>query len=640
MKFLSLALAIPITVAPLTAQSAMQSRPVQNKQEQPVPKPSSPTNDSAALPETRSPDRAKRQLLMRVADVLRPIAGSAKDWTNAPAAVKVQSQVADLIWDVDAGAAHGYLIQAWDRAAAVKEQKSEHSRFRNSSARTSARQEVMLVARKRAPELAKKWLDQLAQEVETEQSNQARGVFDDRTARSTVLLQLAMQAVADNPQAAADLAVESLQDGISFGLQNVLIAIQEKDAGLAQKVFRAALARLKSVGAADPNELLILNAYLYTPGKVVGANTTENRSSFTLAVSQNQPRVTSAANLNPALALEFLQVAAALLINAPLPSATANSQETARAQISVIGSLMGKLLQQAPEQAAALQIKVQQIERDAHFSSSPQSLPADVPAPKAGESKAEYAERRIDVLEEIARKETDSLARDIAYAKAALATTAESYDRGRSLAGNIQDKTLNGDVKNWLTYQATVYFINSDDFYKAHELSARNDDLAQRAASLVIGAQKLAKKDKLRAVDWLQEARSLASKADNPDENWARIAFGIVSTYAQFDDLTALQTLAEAIKLADGVNVATFSDEKAPAVKRFSGLTFSDFTGGTKGFGWESAIAAFKPNQFENVLSALGRVSQPEARGLAIVALCRKYLQKNPIQKNPNLKPA
>ncbi len=76
-----------------------------------------------------------------------------------------------------------------------------------------------------------------------------------------------------------------------------------------------------------------------------------------------------------------------------------------------------------------------------------------------------------------------------------------------------------------------------------------------------------------------------------------------------------------------------FGDEKAPAVKRFSGLTFSDFTGGTKGFGLESAMAAFKPNQFENVLSVLSRISQPEARGLATLALCRKYLQTTPTIK-------
>ncbi len=533
------------------------------------------------------------------------------------------------MWNVDADVARRYLIAAWDKAAAVKDAQHERSRFRNLSVQTNARQDVLFVARKRAPELAKKWLDQIAQDAEPEKEAQPRGVFDNRTARGAVLLQMAMQAVSDDPQAAASLATESLQDGISFGLQNALIGIQEKDAALAQKVFRAALARIKTAGVADYNELLILYSYLYTPGQISGANMSAHRGNFPLAVSANKPRVTTAADLNPALAREFLDTAANLLIRAPLPSTTDAPQETARGEISVIGFLMNRMSQQAPEQATALAAKVQQIQKDANFSSSPPSLPADAPAPKAGESKAEYAERRVDVLEEIARKETDSLARDIAYAKAALATTVESYDRGRSLAGNIQDKTLNGDVKNWLTYQATVYFINADDFYKAHELSARNDDLAQRAASLVIGAQKLVKKDKLRATDWLQEARTLVGKADNPDENWARIAFGIVSTFAQFDDLTALQTLAEAIKLTDGVNIAAFSDEKAPAVKRFAGLAFSDFTGGTKGFGVESAIAAFKPNRFESVLSALSRISQPEARGLAIIALCRKYLQTN-----------
>ena len=80
----------------------------------------------------------------------------------------------------------------------------------------------------------------------------------------------------ENPEAAAALAMESLQDGISFGFQQVLIRIQEKNVQLSQRVFRAALSRLKTAGMLDPNELLILYAYLYTPGRIIAANTDGN----------------------------------------------------------------------------------------------------------------------------------------------------------------------------------------------------------------------------------------------------------------------------------------------------------------------------------------------------------------------------
>src|SRR5262249_45297883 len=154
------------------------------------------------------------------------------------------------------------------------------------SARTGALRTVITVARKRDPELAKKWIAMLGDESRGDAASPG-GVFDDRTRRSTVLLQMAAETVADDPKAAADLARQSLHDVISFGFQTVLIALQAKDFSLAQQVFKAALTRLQTVGMLDPNELLILASYLYTPGKVVGASTSAARGSFPLSMSRD-----------------------------------------------------------------------------------------------------------------------------------------------------------------------------------------------------------------------------------------------------------------------------------------------------------------------------------------------------------------
>jgi hypothetical protein len=70
-------------------------------------------------------------------------------------------------------------------------------------------------------------------------------------------------------------------------------------------------------------------------------------------------------------------------------------------------------------------------------------------------------------------------------------------------------------------------------------LNLKNGDAAQRAASLVVGAQRLVKaKDTLRAGQWLQEARLLVEKAE-PDESSSRIALGTVSAYGEFDKQAA-----------------------------------------------------------------------------------------------------
>lgn len=568
----------------------------------------------------------REQQVTRILAVLRATADEAKNWTDAAAASKFQAQTAEVMWVADSETARGYLIRAWDRASSVEELKSERSRFRNESLRTEARREVLLVARKQAPELAKKWLQQMAQEVE--QASTDRGAFDDRTPRSTLLLQMALQIVQDDPEAAAALLVESLQDGISFGFQQVLIRIQEKNVELSQNVFRSALSRLKTAGMLDPNELLILYAYLYTPGRVVAASTDANSGHIQLAVGRNRPQIVAAAQLNPGLALEFLRLAANLLLNAPLPATTSDPILTARSQFSVINTLMAPISERLPELAVALQTRTQQISSDARFSTVNQLAPANTPVSLAGETSASYAERRVDLLEEAARNESYTLGRNIAYAKAALATTIENYSRGWELAGKIEDGSLRENVKNWLTYRASLHFLSRNNLEKAYQLAAKNSDPIQRAASLVVGAQRLIKsKETSRASEWLIEARSLIRKVD-PDEDSVHVAFGIVTAFGNFDRLMAFEVFSDAVRQMEKTTFGRRDEDRAPSIRRFSGLeTPADLTYGTEGFSLRVAIGAFGPEQFEDVLGIVNRITQKELHGLAVMELCRKYLK-------------
>ncbi|MBV9925482.1 MAG: hypothetical protein JOZ96_10735 [Acidobacteria bacterium] len=565
----------------------------------------------------------------RIVSILRSVGDGAAEWDDAAAAAKAQAQVADLLWDDDAGSAQGYLTKAWDSAGRVEEPTQGASRFRNTSPRTEARREVILVARKRAPELANRWLEQMAGETKPNEGKQSRGVFDDRSQRSTVLLQLATQSIAADPHAAAELAVESLRDGISFGLQNFLIALQEKDFELAQKVFRAALQRLRGAGLNDPNELLILYSYLYTPGRVTAANLSGERGSSQVAVGRDRPRVTAAAELSPALALEFLRLSADLLTAAPLPVATADPQQTAREQISVIGVLLGKLSRQLPDSAAALQARLQQIQVDAQYAPASTALKPDAPPPPAaGESRAEYEERYVDFLEESASKEPSGLSRNIAYAKAALATDVGGYERGWKIARRIEDDSLRAGVTNWLTYRAALHLAGAGELDRAHELLLKDEDTAQRASCLVVGAQKLLQaKDAVRARQWLEEARFLVKQAE-PDESWTAIALGVVAVYGRFDGMIAADALSDAVKLINQSKGALQGDERAPSLRRFSGLPLPDFTYGTDGFGLQSAVGVFKPDQFEEVAGILSRISSPKVRGTALVTLCRSFKKR------------
>jgi hypothetical protein len=570
----------------------------------------------------------QRQLITRINDLLNSTGTEANKWDDKAIAARAQAQVADLLWNANRDNATNHLKAAWISASKVEEPTRGRSTVVNTSLRNSVRRDVLLVARKRAPQLAAVWLEEMVEESKSAEKN-ARGTFDDRSARSAVLLQMANETVAGNASAAAELLIESLRDGISFNFQTVLVRLQQKDAGLAETVFRAALARLRTAGMSDPNELLTLYAYLYSPGRVYGANTSDNRNQVQLALGGSRVAI-PASRQNPALAREFLEVASDLLLTAPLPDG-GNSQLAARSLVSVIGILLSETTEQLPEKAALLRARAQQLDSEAKFSTTPTPRRPDIPEPRPGESKESFAERRVDLLEETAAKGRDVLTRDIGYATAAIATTVERYQRGLELVGKIDDKNLREGVGNWLLYRATLHLIRSGDLDEAQRLNSKNEDLIPRAICFVVGAQRLIKdKDTIRANEWLREAGTLIRRSSG-DESIARVALGIVSTYGQFDTQAALESLLFAVKFASKTSSASLNDDHAPRFKRISGITpIADVAGDTRGFSLQSAVNGFPPDQFEQVLSVLNDLTSPEARGSAVLTLCTNFLKAIP----------
>jgi hypothetical protein len=578
---------------------------------------------SSAASKVESPD-----LLARLVGLLYSTAQDAKKWDDSASAARVQGQVADLTWDVDNYVARDFLLRAWTSARSIKDDQ-DNSPYFNHSLRAEIRRELILIARKRAPDLSEKWLTEMAQEVESGSKDDKRGMFDDRTERSSVLLTMAAVAVDQDPQSAAALAEESLRDGISFGLQNVLLALQKKDFSLARRVFVAAMSRLRSVGMSDPGELLILYSYFYTPGLVVSPNTSENSGSFTVSVSRNSSPITSAASLDSTLGDAFLRLASELLLRAPMPAQTQNPQVTARVQISAIQTILGEVSRRLPEEAALLKARTIQMERDAHFAPATSDPRAGLGVDPSTQSQKEVAEQYVSSLEERAKKEASPMGRNIMYARAALATSAERYERGLSLAEHIHDEKLRADLICFLRYRAAVHFALHDNPEKAYEINAGNTDLLQRAAGLVVGAQQLIKTKKIVLADqWLSEASSLTNKAD-VSESSSRVMLGVASAYAKFDDVAALAALSSAVKLINK-SAALSLDDRAPLVLRFTGLEFADFTYSTSGFGLKSVISSFGVNNFDKFLDNFREIRSPEFQGLAAVLLCEKYLQSVP----------
>jgi hypothetical protein len=84
----------------------------------------------------------------------------------------------------------------------------------------------------------------------------------------------------------------------------------------------------------------------------------------------------------------------------------------------------------------------------------------------------------------------------------------------------------------------------------------------------------------------------------------------------------------EAVRQMAKTTLSTADEDRVPLLKQFSGFdSLTDFTYGTEGFSLRAAIGAFGPEQFEDVLGIVNRITPAELHGLAIIELSRKYLK-------------
>lgn len=591
------------------------------------------TKSPAARPSPKNQGSSSEQELfqkslnLRIFQILHQTADEAKGWDDIKISSKIQAQVADLLWDFDPVSAENYLVRAWDKAKQAKESGEKPSKFRNSSNRVTIGSEVLLVARKRQPILAEKWLKELSDLADEDFAKNNKGLFDDRTARSAVLLQLALQVVETDVQAAAALAIESLRDGISFGLQVVLVKIQEKNPDLAVQVFRAALQRIGSVGISNGNEIQILYSYLYTPGLISTTSNSGAQGNSTVAIGRNRVGIRPAAELYPELAREFLVAAGRTILAIPFLIGDENPENSAREQYGIITTILSRLGNAAPELTRALQERLVSIIASANFSPTQQTSPEGITPIQQGESREDYGKRLLEQVLEEAGKISNLLQRDIFIARGVLKSDVGLFDLAKSIAEKIDDKELREQIVNFLIYRRSLHLIKTNDLGQAYKLLQKSSEPRHKASSLVIGAQKfIEQKDLIESRSWLNEAQNLFEKNKSADEDWINIGFALTSSYAQFDRVEGIKQLEATTKLLNK-ETNSYNRDKAPLASGFSGLDFSDFTSGTKNFSLNSAINSFSKNEFNEVVSSLNETKNLQAKGEAILVLCRKNLK-------------
>jgi hypothetical protein len=602
---------------------------------------------SQGAPDLREQER--QRLVLFASSILKEVAAAAPVWKSSESAVAVLTDAADVLWNEEPEQSKRWLTKAWEIAnqASTAPADEKLKSFFTRSAQSRLRSTVLSIARKHDPKLAEELLKQTIDSEVTEKRE--RGAFDDRTARSEQLLNLAQQLVSTNPEGAFELARESLADGLSFRLQDVLTALRQKNLTLANNLFDAALARF-AASMPDPSEAQVLAGYLFQPGVTLAAN---SQGGGMLVLNPAQQSVRAVAQQEPERSKRYLTLVYQSLLAPPQSTETPEGKQRAQ-QLLILGSVVGRQYPiYAPDLATPAQSALLQLQRqllgDAKPDAASENTSSDSNA--SSSTKPLSAEERytkdIDDLLLAAEKQRSGLFRDVAYSRVVVATKASDYERAKVIAQRIDDTDLRADAISFALYRASLYFVDKGDITRASNLGAAIQDPPRQAVAKIAIAQKLVSLAKgneladvsaparLQIIDLLNDAGRLFKNAD-PSVNGARILLARAALLSHFDPNQALAALAESVHMINKLESFDLRAGAAPSL----GMSSVSASSGTvssprAGFGFESAVEPLVSADFEQVAAVAGTLSAKELNGLARVQVAKLYLSKN---GKPNLK--
>jgi hypothetical protein len=256
-------------------------------------------------------------------------------------------------------------------------------------------------------------------------------------------------------------------------------------------------------------------------------------------------------------------------------------------------------------------------------------------------TKEEMYEALITDLEEKADKETDPVAKKIAYLKAAVSTNAEDYKRAVKITKKIDDDNLSADAVSFILYRAALYFVEKKEIETAEELAPQITEPLRRSVVKTAVAQFLlqpvGKKREQFEIDLLkQKAFALLNEVERDLQkqdvslNAVKTFFGMMTVSVKFDKfrtISSLESLVQKINKLEDFNIRQTS---APNL----GIDISSASSATVatpkiGFGFRSAIEPLIETEFDQISSIVERFSAKQVRGAGRIELAKLFFQKN-----------
>ena len=541
--------------------------------------------------------------------VLAQLSETVKTLDDEQLKIRVQAQVADILWRYEEPRARRQFEEAFNAIASVPLDKQNAASTSGipraqTSALSQLRGEILSLIAQHDAELAEKLIKATVGAKSNTDGDASASNDTGQSERAGLYLQTAASIANINPERAVQLAESSFASGLDPSVLNVLFALRQKNPAQADALYRLALAAARRDTKPAAMNIQILASYAlpeFTTSGVVGsASLAPNSSAATQPASP--------------MALEFLDFVHDTFLRLADPAQVRTSNPV---DYMIGQRLLPFFVRYVPDKAPMFRNLLDMMARRASQSGAIDAVnkllqPADT-----------------DDLLKQAEKAPDQFQRDLLYFRATLAAAGSGeFDRALSLVEKINAGDLRSSLDSLIRFQAASSLLDKGEVDAALRYAKNMSDVRQRAFLLAKVARALFnKKDIARASEVLADAEQMLLKADEGVEK-AQALLIIAEVEARLDPARGFEVMATTIKAFNNADSDTDNKNKlAPAGAGLSGMLTKVFKLETPDFA--SSFSILARTDFNRAVQLAQTLKKKDRAVLAQLAACRGVLVNN-----------
>lgn len=538
----------------------------------------------------------------------------ARTYRRASHSARVLTAAADALWPQanHRHVAEDALRRAWsltgrdldDEAKSLRADRAEREpAFSTHELRTELRSDILAVAERRKPALAKEFLEQIEETAESASAaHNLPTVFGTGSLRRQQMANAALRLAATDPARALSLASASLDYGMPQELQGIFEGLAASSPAHARELFARAVPVFAADQSVNVYDSIFLASYL---------------------------RFAAEGEADAALVRTFLDAALARMLRLrerQLASGERDEGERAAMLIS-LNYLQPHFQTHHPERANELAVLAQQLR--------PELPAAQFDADAANLTSSDNPNTPENLVSRAA-SEKNANARDALYIQAALRFAAEKkFDRALDAVLAAREGSLREPFLTHVRFRQARHLAAAGELNESAKVVERIPDPELRAeATVVLASAALRKKDAVVARYALdQTAKALGNHVGSAAH--ARAYLWIASAYAASDSLTGFELMQTAIRLANSAPQLQELRPERRVLRVGDSVREVVVTGGGGAGDFRAGFGALARADFPRAAQVAETFASRLFRGLAVVAAAEGVLRERPRASPP-----